>query len=60
MKYKAVNREELVRILGNQCSPGHGRQGFVIGPDNSGRLCHCASCFTIHEAKVKAKEMNGE
>lgn len=56
--YRAVNREELLRVLGAQCSPDPMRAGYVIGPDSAGRLCHIASCFSMADAIRRAEEMN--
>ena len=36
----------------------HGREGYVIGPDVNGRICHIATCFTLHEAQIRAAAMN--
>jgi hypothetical protein len=58
MKYEAVTKEDLVKRLGYQCSPMAHREGYVIGPDINGRLCHCATCFSMKEAKEKAEIMN--
>lgn len=57
-QYKAVNTEELKSILGIHCSPMRGRDGYVIGPDINGRLCHCSTHFTLAEARQKADELN--
>lgn len=59
MKYEAVTRGELVRRLAGQCSPDPRRNGYVIGPDINGRLCHVATCFSMSEARLKAKLYNG-
>jgi len=56
--YEAVSADELVRRLGGGCSPMHGREGYVIGPDVNGRICHIATCFTLHEAQIRAAAMN--
>lgn len=60
MKYQAVNRDQLVEILGKTCSPMPSRNGYVIGPDLSGRVCHIASCFTLGEAEKRADKLNRE
>ena len=57
-KYEAVTREELRQRLGGQCSPMRDREGYVIGPDVKGRLCHCATCFSFSEAKRYAEKLN--
>ena len=57
-KYEAVDVAELRRRLGHQCSPDRSRHGYVIGPDITGRLCHCASCFSIVEARDVAARYN--
>lgn len=65
-KYRAVTREELVSALGTQCSPMSSDrrprdgtpEGYVIGPDVNGRLCHIATCFTLAEAQQRADESN--
>jgi hypothetical protein len=36
------------------------RDGYVIGPDIHGRICHCSTHFTLGDAQRKAKELNGE
>jgi len=56
--YKAVNKEQLRNILGNQCSPDRNREGYVIGPDNTGRICHCASTIYMSDATRHADEAN--
>lgn len=58
MKYQAVNVSELRQRLGAQCSPDPHRNGYVIGPDVNGRLCHVASCFSMAEARRRAYQMN--
>lgn len=58
MKYRAVDLHELRAVLGDQCSPDPSRAAYVIGPDINGRLCHCASCRTMAEAKALAEKMN--
>ena len=35
-------------------------QGYVIGPDIDGRLCHVATCFSLAEAKETAKRLNDQ
>lgn len=57
-RYKAVGKEELREILGSQCSPYFNREGYVIGPDSNGRLCHVASCFSMSDARRHATEAN--
>jgi hypothetical protein len=57
-RYHAVGRETLISVLGAQCSPDVNRKGYVIGPDANGRFCHCATCFSLHEAKAIAKRLN--
>jgi len=58
-KYEAVDVVELRQRLGGQCSPTRGGGGgYVIGPDVNGRLCHCATCFTLGEARRLAEEYN--
>ena len=58
-KYEAVDRDQLVRRLGRMCSPDRSREGYVIGPDINGRICHVASCISMYDAKRKACELNG-
>lgn len=58
MKYEAVTKEELKRRLHGNCSPMRGRDGYVIGPDIHGRLCHVATCFTLGEARRRAAKLN--
>lgn len=60
VKYEAVNRKQLVERLGGQCSPDWRRDGYVIGPDVNGRLCHVASCFFYCEAVSLANRLNKE
>lgn len=57
-KYEAVTMGDLVRRLGQQCSPMADRQGYVIGPDVNGRICHVATCFTLAEARERADRLN--
>ena len=59
-RYKAVTREQLVSQLGKQCSPMHDRDGYVIGPDIYGRICHCSTHFTLGDAQRRAAELNGK
>lgn len=56
--YKAVTRDELVNLLGRQCSPMASKKGYVIGKDITGRLAHCASCSTLSEASILAAKYN--
>lgn len=56
--YKAVDGAGLRSALGEQCSPGHGRVAYVIGPDVSGRLAHLASFFSMAEAVAWADKQN--
>ena len=56
--YQAVTKKELVARLGMQCSPDRNRDGYVIGPDITGRICHCASCSTMTEARANAAKQN--
>jgi hypothetical protein len=56
--YKAVTRKELIAQFGHQCSPDKQREGYVIGPDTTGRLCHVASCFYYMEAVRHAEKKN--
>jgi hypothetical protein len=57
-QYKAIETgQELKEILGGQCSPMEGRS-YVIGPDITGRLCHCATCFSYGEAIQTARKLN--
>jgi len=58
MEYRAVEADKLKEILGQQCSPDRGYQGYVIGPDAKGRLCHCSSHRSIGDARRYAKELN--
>ena len=58
MKYEGVNTEQLQARLGRYCSPMHGRDGYVIGPDIHGRLCHCSTHHSLGEAQAKARELN--
>jgi len=60
MKFKAVTKAELVRILGNECSPDYNCAGYVIGPDINGRLCQVASCTYFNEAKRYAEQLNAK
>lgn len=60
MEYEAVTKDELVERLGRQCSPMEKREGYVIGPDVNGRLCHIATCFGISEARKLATKLNSK
>ena len=57
-RYEGVTREQLTARLGRQCSPMQGRDGYVIGPDIHGRICHCSTHFSLGEAQAKARELN--
>jgi len=35
-----------------------GRDGYVIGPDVDGRICHCSTHWSLGEAQRKAAEHN--
>ena len=59
-KYEAVTVTELRARTGGNCSPMKGRDGYVIGPDINGRVCHVATCFSMAEAQRKAKKLNKE
>ena len=59
-EYKAVTAEELKARLGMQCSPMAGKNGYVIGPDIIGRVCHIGTYCSMAEAQAAAKRMNGE
>jgi len=54
-KYKAVDWSKVQSLGG---SPMNGRNGYVIGPDITGRICHVATCFTMTEAKKLADKYN--
>lgn len=56
--YRAVDVTELVRVLGAGCSPMGGPQGYIIGPDVTGRLCHCATCSSLGAAQRLAQSLN--
>ena len=58
MKYEAVTAEQLVNRLGTGCSPMRNKDGYVIGPDINGRLCHCSTHDTLQSAQKKADELN--
>jgi hypothetical protein len=57
-KFHAVDVESLRNLLGSQCSPMRGRKGYVVGPDVTGRFCHCATMFNMSEAKLHAATLN--
>jgi hypothetical protein len=57
--FRAVDRAELIATLGDQCSPVDDDRFYVIGPDVNGRLCHCATCRGMYEARVTAHKLNG-
>ena len=57
-KYEGLNREELVARLGSQCSPMPTKEGYVIGPDVNGRICHIATCDSKGAAQEYAEELN--
>lgn len=59
-QYEAVTREQLVTRLGSMCSPMRDRHGYVIGPDINGRICHCATCFSLGEARQHAAKLNAQ
>ncbi len=59
--FKAVTKEQLIALLGRQCSPDYSndRTAYVIGPDLSGRICHIATCKGgIVEAQQRADKLN--
>ena len=58
LKYRAVNRAELVRLLGSQCSPIATKEGYVVGPDMNNRLCHCMTMNTLSVASREANKLN--
>ena len=58
-RYEAVDVETLRNRLGRMCSPDRTREGYVIGPDINGRICHVASCTSMYDAKRKACQLNG-
>ena len=58
MKYEAVTTDQLRAKLGRQCSPMAEAKGYVIGPDISGRLCHCSTHRSFADAMRKADYMN--
>jgi hypothetical protein len=57
-KYEAVNREQLVDRLGSQCSPHRSYEGYLIGPDVTGRLCHVGSYRSLAAAQTAARALN--
>ena len=57
-KYEAVTKSQLIGRLGGMCSPMKGKEGYVIGPDIYGRICHTATCTTMREAEKYAEELN--
>lgn len=67
MKYKAVDRDELIETLGKQCSPvpeSHrycSDYWYVIGPSTvNPRLCHVATCMSKGLAFNRARALNKE
>jgi hypothetical protein len=61
--FKAVTKEQLIALLGRQCSPDYSNNNtaYVIGPDLSGRICHIATCKGgIVEAQQHADKLNKE
>ena len=56
--YQAITKEQLVARLDGQCSPMRDRNGYVIGPDIYGRICHCSTHWTLGEAQKKARLLN--
>lgn len=59
--FKAVTKDELIALLGRQCSPDYSnnRTAYVIGPDLTGRICHIATCKGgIVEAQKHAEKLN--
>ena len=58
MKYEAVDKKTLIKRTHGNCSPMRDREGYVIGPDANGRLCHVATCFSLGEAKRRAEKLN--
>jgi hypothetical protein len=56
--YRAVDAVELQRVLGSDCSPDASRKGYVIGPDVTGRLCHCGSYRSMRDAVEAAERFN--
>ncbi len=57
-KFHAVDEVTLRKLLGSQCSPMKSRKGYVVGPDITGRFCHCATMFNMSEAMLHAKSLN--
>jgi len=62
--YKAVDRNELIRLLGKQCSPKEKNHPYwreywyVVGPTESRALAHLGTCMDEKKAKKMAKEWN--
>jgi hypothetical protein len=56
--YHGVDRDTMKSWLRNQCSPQTGKHGYVIGPDATGRFCHCSTHNTLAGAVQKAKHLN--
>jgi hypothetical protein len=56
--YEAVNADQLRARLGRQCSPMRGKDGYIIGPDIHGRICHCSTLDTLGQAHRKANFLN--
>lgn len=55
--YRAVRTDELIATL-KTCSPDYLHEGYVIGPDINGRLCHVASCLSYSDALRYAEQLN--
>lgn len=61
-EFRAVTIDELIKLLGSQCSPSsrYLNAGYVIGPDINGRISHVATCSSLGEAQARANLANSK
>lgn len=58
--YQAVTKDQLIELLGKECSPTNKHNGYLVGYDLNGRLCHTHTMITLVEAQQKADQLNKE
>ena len=56
--YRAVNLKQLKMILGYKADPKSWCEGYVIGPDTTGKLMQVTCRPTLQEAARYAESMN--
>lgn len=59
-KYYAVTESQLIAVLGRNHHTHPGCSGYVIGPDDLGRITQISAHKTVFHAKTEANRLNEE